>query len=57
MPINFWLYNNKIGENDASSFILQLYVISELFVYNNFPYDTNISLSLVLFKRYIDSFK
>ena len=45
MPINFWLLINKMGEPDAPSFILQLCVIFELFIYNIFPYDTKISLS------------
>ena len=46
IPINFWLFINKIGEPDVPFFILQLCLISELFIFSNFPYDTNISLFL-----------
>ena len=46
IPINFCLFNNKIGEPAKSPFVLQLWIRFELFISNKLPYDTNISLSL-----------
>ena len=42
IPINLWLFNNKIGEPHEPLFILQLWIISLLFKSSIFPYDTNI---------------